>query len=79
MEEAVKVTYQGEYWEEGAVVWGSAESDELEAKIQDNHHLHPIRLPKKKLEVRETSLQCGIRYKRWSGDTPRERKIGRIA
>ena len=30
------------------------------------------------LEGRETSLQCGIKYERWSGDTPREWKIGRL-
>ena len=60
-----------------AGVGGSVESDELEAKTQENPHLHPMRLPKKKLELREMSLRCGIRYERWSGDTPLEWKIGR--
>ena len=63
---------QGEDRKEGASVGGSAESDELEAKTRENPHLHPMRLPEKKLEVRETSLQCGIRYERSSGDTPRK-------
>ena len=76
--EAVMGTDQGEDREEGVVVVGSAESDEVEVMTQENTHLHPIRLPMKKLELLEMSLRCGIRYERWSGDTPREWKIGRL-
>ena len=38
IEEVVPGTDQWEVREEGAVVGGSAESDELEAKTQENHH-----------------------------------------
>ena len=43
-----------------AGVMENAESDTLEAKTQENPRPHPTRLPRKRLEVRETSLQCGI-------------------
>ena len=78
VEEAVMCTDQGEDREAVAGVVGSAESEELEAKTQENPHLHQMRLPKNKQEGRETSLQCGIKYERWSGDTPRVWKIGRL-
>ena len=45
-------------WEAG--VRDNAESDTLEANTQENPRPHPTRLPRKRLEVRETSLQCGI-------------------
>ena len=78
MEEVVLETGQEEVREERAVAVVSAESDELEAKTQENPHHHPMILPKKELEGLETSLQCETRYERWSGDTPREWKIGRL-
>ena len=71
-------TDQGEDREEWAGVEVSAESDELEAKTQENPHHHPMILPKKELEGLETSLQCETKYERWSGDTPREWKIWRL-
>ena len=46
---------QEEVREEGAVVGGSAESDELEAKTQENPHPHPMRIQERKEELRETS------------------------
>ena len=78
VEEVVPEMDQEEVREEWAGVGGSAESDEREAKTQENPHHHPMGLPKKKPEVLETNLQCGISYERWSGDTPRVWKIGRV-
>ena len=42
-EEATTEMTQDEVREEGAGVVGSAESDELEAKTQENPHPHPMR------------------------------------
>ena len=39
---------QEEVREEGAGVVGSAESDELEAKTQENPHPHPMRVQERK-------------------------------
>ena len=71
-------TGQEEVREEGAGVGGSAESGELEANSQKNPHHRPTRWQEKKKGTRETSLQCGTRNERWSGDTPRVWKIGRL-
>ena len=64
--------------EEGAGVAGSAESDELEAKTQENPHPHPKNPQEKPKELRGTSRRCGTGYGRWSGDMPQEWKIGRL-
>ena len=46
---------QEEVREEGAGVVGSVESDELEAKTQENPHHHPMGMQERKKELRETS------------------------
>ena len=71
-------TDQEEVREDGAGVGGSAESGEHEAKTQENPHPNLMRRQEGMKGLRETSLQCGTRYERWSGDTPRVRKIGRL-
>ena len=76
-EAATEMTHE-EVLEEGAGVVGSAESDELEAKTQENPHPHPMRPHERMKELRETSRRCGTGYGRWSGDTPQEWKIGRL-
>ena len=78
VDEVVLWMDQEEYRDEGAEVGGSAESGELEANTQENPHHHPTRWQEKKKGTLETSLQCGTRYERWSGDTPRVWKIGRL-
>ena len=78
MEDVVPGIDQEDGLEEGAVVGGSAESDEHEAKTQGNPHPHLTRRQERTKGLRETSLQCGTRYERWSGDTPRVWKIGRL-
>ena len=78
MEEVMKETDQEEVREEGAGVRGSAESDELEAKTQENPHTHPRRPQEKMKGLRETSRRCGTTYGRWNGDTPQDWKIGRL-
>ena len=78
MEEVVLGTGQEEVREEGAVVDGSAESDELEAKTQENPHPHPRRPQERMKEPQEMSRQCGTGYGKWSGDMPQEWKIGRL-
>ena len=55
-----------------------AENDEREAKTQENPHPHPMRRQERMNEPQETSRQCGTRYGRWSGDTPRGWEIGRL-
>ena len=62
----------------GAGVVGNVESDELEAKTQENPHPHPTRRLERMKWLRETSRQCGTRYGRWSGDTLQEWKIERL-
>ena len=57
MEDAVLGTGQYEIREEGAVVGGSAESDELEAKTQEDHHPHPTRRLERMKGLLETSLR----------------------
>ena len=57
---------------------GSAESDELEAKTQENPHPHPMGMQERKEEVRETSRRCGTGCGKWIGDTPQEWKIERL-
>ena len=47
-EEAVTEMIQDEVREEGAGVVGSAESDELEAKTQENPHPHPMQMQEMK-------------------------------
>ena len=79
MEEAVQGMDQQEDRQEGAWVGGSAESDELEAKTQENPHPNPTSRYERRSELREIRLRCGIRYERWSGDTRRVWKIGRLA
>ena len=69
---------QEEVREEWAGVAGNVESDELEAKTQENPHPHPMRSQERTKELRETSRRCGTGYGRWSGDTPQEWKIGRL-
>ena len=56
-EEVVMETGQDEVREEGAVAGVSAESDELEAKTQKTHHLHPTRRLERMKGPRETSLR----------------------
>ena len=46
---------QEEVREEGAGVVGSAESDELEMKTQENPHPHPMGMQERKEGLRETS------------------------
>ena len=50
MEEAVLETSHEEVRVDGAVVVGSAESDELEAKTRENPHPHLMRKPERKAE-----------------------------
>ena len=69
---------QEEVREEGAGVVGGAESDELEAKTQENPHTHPMRMQERKEELRETSRRCATCCGKWSGDTPLEWKIERL-
>ena len=79
MDEAVMTEMtQEEVREEGAGVVGGAESDELEAKTQENPDPHPMRIHERTKELRETSRRCGTGYGRWFGDTPQEWKIGRL-
>ena len=78
MEEVVLGTDQEEGREDGAVERGSAGSNELGAKTQENPHPRPTRRLERTKWLRETSLQCETRYERWSGDTPRVWKIGRL-
>ena len=49
---------QEEVQEEGAGVVGNVESDELEAKTQENPHPHPMRIQERMKELRETSRRC---------------------
>ena len=51
-EEATNEMTQEEVQEEGAMVVGSAKSDELEAKTQENPHPHPMRVQEKPKELR---------------------------
>ena len=51
-EMAMTETTQEEVREEGAGVVGSAESDKLEAKTQENPHPHPMRVQEKPKELR---------------------------
>ena len=69
---------QEEVREEGAGVVGSAESDELEAKTQENPHPHPMWMQGRKKELRETSRRCATGCGKWSGDAPQEWKIERL-
>ena len=69
---------QEEVREEGAGVAGNVESDELEAKTQENPHPHPMGMQERKEEVRETSRRCGTGCGKWIGDTPQEWKIERL-
>ena len=69
---------QEEVREEGAGVAGNAESDELEAKTQENPHHHPMGMQERKEELRETSRRCATGCGKWSGDTPQEWKIERL-
>ena len=57
MEEVVKEMDQEEVRDEGAVVSGSAESGELEAKTQETHHPHPRRQQERMKGLLETSLR----------------------
>ena len=53
-EEVMMEMTQEEVREEGAGVAGNAESDELEAKTQENPHPHPTRMQERTKELRET-------------------------
>ena len=55
VEEAVLETGQEEVPEERAGVGVSAESDELEAKTQENPHQHPMRRHERMKGLQETS------------------------
>ena len=57
MEEVVLEAGQDEDREEGAGVGGSAESDELEAKTQENPNTHPTR----RLEMRKGLWKTSLR------------------
>ena len=80
-----EVTMGGDQWEdqeveceEGAVVVGSAENDEFEAKTQENPHPHPTsRQEKKNEEAHEMSQRYAIRYEKWSDNTLQAWKTGR--
>ena len=69
---------QEEDREEGAGVVGNVESDELEAKTQENPHPHQMRVQERTKELLETCRRCGTGCGRWSGDMPQEWKIGRL-
>ena len=60
------------------LVVGCAENDALETRTQVNPHPHTMRRHERMNEPQETSRQCGTRYGRWSGDTPRGWEIGRL-
>ena len=77
-EEVMTEMTQDEVREEGEGVVGSVESDELEAKTQENPPPHPMRIQERKKEPWETSRRCGTGCGRWSGDTPQEWKIERL-
>ena len=77
-EEAVRETDQGEVREEVEGVWGSEESDELEAKTQENPHPHQMGMQERKQERWGMSRRCGTGCGKWSGDTPQEWKIERL-
>ena len=77
-EEVMMEMTQEEVREGGAGVVRNVESDELEAKTQENLHPHPMRPQERTKELLETSRRCGTGYGRWSGDTPQECKIGRL-
>ena len=79
MEEVAMEVDQEVEREEGAVVVGSAENDEVEAKTQGNHHPHQTSRQKMRKDALEMSLQCGIMYEKWSGDTPQVWKTRRRA
>ena len=69
---------QEEVREEWAGVAGNVESDELEAKTQENPHPHPMGMQERKQERWEMSRRCGTGCGKWSGDTPQEWKIERL-
>ena len=77
-EVAVTEMTQEEVREDGAGVVGNVESDELEAKTQENPHPHPMGMQERKQERWEMSRRCGTGCGKWSGDTPQEWKIGRL-
>ena len=72
VEEAMMVVDPEVDREEGGLAVGSAGSDELEAKTQENPHPHPTSRRKKRKEAQEMSLRYVIRYERWSGVTTQE-------
>ena len=77
-EEVMTEMTQEEVREEGEGVAGNVESDELEAKTQENPHPHPMRIQERKVELLETSRRCATGCGKWSGDTPQEWKIERL-
>ena len=63
--------------DDGGGVVGSAESDELDARIQENFHHHPTSRWKRRNVAQEMSLLYWIIYGRWSGGTPQVWMTGR--
>ena len=77
VEEAVMGVDQEVDQKEGGVAVGSAGSDELEAKTQENPHPNPTSQREKRKGTLEMSLRYGIIYERWSVVTPQVWMTGR--